>query len=165
MPGVDVEPSDQGLCASSTNTMEINNTVIYVYSGSSTTPETLAPLESLFNTPEIFGADGPSDPSLSIQGDPRCFYDNATNRWYASQIWLDENDFTPQGWAGTWLAVSETSDPTGAWNVYFIPDLSNQTGTGTCSNLGPSEQCRRQPVFWGSTTTRRRRQLGPDFNQ
>jgi len=146
LPGVDVEPSDQGLCASSTNKIEINNTVIYVYSGSSTTPETLAPLESLFNTPEIFGADGPSDPSLSIQGDPRCFYDNATGRWYASQLWLDEKDGTPQGWAGTYLAVSQTSDPIGTWNVYFIPDLSNQSGTSTCNNL-PASSANSNPCF------------------
>jgi hypothetical protein len=144
LPGVDVEPSDQGLCASSTNTVEINNTVVSVYSGSSTTPVTLAPLESLFMTPEIFGTDG--GPSLSVQGDPRCFYDSATSRWYASQIWLDENDATPQGWAGTYLAVSQTSDPTGMWNVYFIPDLSNQTGTSTCNNL-PASSANSNPCF------------------
>lgn len=130
LPGVDVEPSDQGLCANATNTVEMNNMVISVYSGSK--PVTIAPLESLFGTPEVFGAGG--DGSYSVQGDPRCFYDNSTGRWYASQIWLDLADATQQGWAGTWLAVSQTSDPTGQWNVYFIPDLSNQTGAGTCNN-------------------------------
>jgi hypothetical protein len=142
LPGVDVEPSDQGLCANSTNTVELNNTVIEVFNGS--TQVTLAPLESLFQTPEIFGADGGA--SLSVQGDPRCFYDVSTGRWYASQIWLDENDATPQGWAGTYLAVSQTSDPTGTWNIYFIPDLSNQTGTGTCNNL-PASSPNANPCF------------------
>lgn len=133
LPGVDIEPSDQGLCASSSATVEVNNMVIKVFQGSTlSTPVTTAPLEKLFGTPEIFGAGG--DASYSVQGDPRCFYDNATGRWYASQLWLDFNDATPQGWAGTYLAVSQTSDPTGAWNVYFIPDLSNATGASTCNN-------------------------------
>jgi hypothetical protein len=137
LPGVDVEPSDQGLCASSSDTVEINNMVISVYSGSSPTPVTTAPLENLFGTPEVFGA--ANDGTYSVQGDPRCFYDSSTSRWYASQLWLDLNNATPQGWAGTWLAVSQTSDPTGSWNVYFIPDLSNATGTSTCNNDAASD--------------------------
>lgn len=137
LPGVDVEPSDQGLCASATTTMEVNNEVVEVFSGSKLSPITVAPLESLFGTPEIFGAGG--DGSYSVQGDPRCYFDNTTGHWYASQIWLDLNDATPQGWAGTWLAVSKTPNPTGSWNVYFIPDLSNQTGTATCNNLSTSK--------------------------
>jgi hypothetical protein len=132
-PGVDVEPSDQGLCASPTSTVELNNEVIEVFSGSGLHPVTVAPLESLFGTPEIFGA-GANNPTDSVQGDPRCAYDSSTGHWYASQLWLDLNDATPQGWAGTWLAVSKTSDPTGSWSVYFVPDLSNQTNTATCNN-------------------------------
>jgi hypothetical protein len=137
LPGLDVEPSDQGLCASPTTTVEINNSVIEVFAGASLAPVTVAPLEKLFGTPEEFGA--ANDGTYSIQGDPRCFYDGSTLRWYSSQLWVDEKDATPQGWAGTWLAVSQGSDPTGAWNVYFIPDLSNATGTSTCNNDSPSD--------------------------
>ncbi len=144
LPGVDAEPSDQGLCASSTATMELNNEVVEVFSGSTLSPVTIAPLESLFGTPEIFGAAG--DGSYSVQGDPRCYFDSTTGHWYASQIWLDLNNATPQGWAGTWLAVSKTADPTGSWNVYFIPDLSNQTGTATCNNQ-PISSSTANPCF------------------
>ena len=145
LPGVDVEPSDQGLCASSSATMEMNNMVVEVFQGTGLTPVTIAPLEHLFKTPEIFGAGG--DGSYSVQGDPRCFYDSSTGRWYASQLWLDLNDATGFGWAGTFLAVSLGSDPTGAWNVYFIPDLSNQTGTATCNNLNPNNDPTANPCF------------------
>ena len=131
LPGVDVEPSDQGICASSTATMEMNNDVVGVFEGPRLTLVKVAPLEHLFQTPEIFGYGG--DGSNSVQGDPRCFYDNSTGRWYASQLWLDLNDATSFGSAGTFLAVSQSSNPTGKWNVYFIPDLSNQTGTATCT--------------------------------
>ena len=144
LPGVDVEPSDQGLCANATNTVELNNEVVEVFSGPNLSPVTVAPLEKLFGTPEIFGAG--KGRSYSVQGDPRCYFDSATQRWYASQIWLDLNDATPQGWAGTWLAVSVTSDPTGAWNVYFIPDLSNQTGTASCNNF-PISKPNANPCF------------------
>lgn len=144
LPGVDVEPSDQGLCASTTDTVEVNNEVIEVFTGSTLSPVTIAPLEKLFGTPEIFGAG--TGHSYSVQGDPRCYFDSTTGRWYASQIWLDLNDATAQGWAGTWLAVSATSDPTGSWNVYFVPDLSNQTGTSTCNNF-PISKPGANPCF------------------
>ena len=144
LPGVDAEPSDQGLCASTTTTMEVNNEVVEVFSGSKLSPITIAPLERLFGTPEIFGAGG--DGSYSVQGDPRCYFDSTTGRWYASQIWLDLNNATPQGWAGTWLAVSKTPNPTGSWNVYFIPDLSNQTETASCNNL-PISNSGANPCF------------------
>ena len=88
------------------------------------------------DTPEVFGA--ANDGSYSIQGDPRCFYDAQSGRWFASQLWLDLADATSYGWAGTFVAVSTTGDPTGTWNDYFIPDAYNRTGTATCNNVAAS---------------------------
>lgn len=131
LPGVDIEPSDQGLCAGAGYTLELNNEVAEVF-GPGLAPQGIAPLESLFATPQIFGNSG--DGSYSIQGDPRCSYDAATGRWFASQLWLDLNDATTFGWAGSFIAVSKTSDPTGSWNVYFVPDMDNSSNTATCNN-------------------------------
>lgn len=145
LPGVDVEPPDQGLCAGNGYTLELNNEIAQVFKGSTLTSQGVAPLESLFATPEIFGAGG--DGSFSVQGDPRCFYDPASGHWFASQLWLDLNDATQYGWAGTFLAVSKTGDPTGSWNVYFVPDVNNITGTGTCNNGNPATSSTANPCF------------------
>ena len=139
MPGVDVEPPDQGLCAGNGYVMEMNNMVVQMYSGSSTTGMTPLSehgmaLEKLFAAPEVFGATGGG--TVSVQGDPRCYYDPASNRWFASQIWLTEVDGTSaNSWAGEFVAVSTTAKPTGSWNVYFIPDQFNAQGVDGCNNL------------------------------
>ena len=153
LPGVDVEPPDQGLCAGNGYTMELNNEVeqIFSTSGSGLTSDGVQALENLFGTPEIFGG---SDGSVSVQGDPRCFYDPATNRWFASQLWLDlawgsATDHSTLGPAGEFVAVSAGSNPTGSWNSYFIPDMSNATGTDGCSATGvnPSPRFGDQPLL------------------
>jgi hypothetical protein len=132
LPGVDIEPPDQAVCAGNGYVLEMNNMVARVFSSSLAGGTKAAPVESLFKTPEIFGA--ANDGSFSVQGDPRCFYDAQSGRWFASQLWLDENNATSYGWAGTFVAVSTSGDPTGTWNDYFIPDAFNATNTLTCNN-------------------------------
>lgn len=91
--------------------MELNNEVVEVFSGSTLSPVTIAPLESLFGTPEIFGAAG--DGSYSVQGDPRCYFDATTGHWYASQIWLDLNNATPPGLGRDVACGQQNSRPDG----------------------------------------------------
>ena len=136
LPGVDVEPPDQGLCAGNGYVMEMNNMVVQMYTASTMKPLSTngMALEKLFNAPEVFGATGGG--TVSVQGDPRCFYDPASHRWFASQIWLTEVDGTSaNSWAGEFVAVSATTAPTGSWHVYFIPDQFNAQGVDGCNNL------------------------------
>ena len=155
LPGTDVEPPDQGLCAGNGYVMEVNNMVVQLFDSS-----TMAPLsthgmamEKLFGAPEVFGSAGTG--SFSVQGDPRCYYTPSTKRWFASQLWLTEVDSpTSFGWAGTFVAASTSTTPTGSWNVYFIPDQFNAQGVDNCNNTsfttlfgnnktftGPSNPC------------------------
>jgi hypothetical protein len=55
--------------------------------------------------------------ATSNDGDPIVQYDKAANRWVLSQFAV------PGGTAGYWqcVAVSQTSDATGAWNLYAFP--------------------------------------------
>ena len=141
LPGVDVEPPDQGLCAGNGYVMEMNNMVVQMYTAH--TASTMVPLskngmalEKLFNAPEVFGATGGG--TVSVQGDPRCYYDQTTGHWFASQIWLTVVDGSPTfGWAGEFVAVSATTNPTGSWHVYFIPDQFNAHGVDGCNNISP----------------------------
>lgn len=139
LPGVDVEPPDQGVCANGTYTMEVNNEIEQVW-GSDGVSRGVQALEKLFASPEIFGG---SDGSFSVQGDPRCFWDTGSGRWFASQIWFDYNhgwsgDTNPLPYSGAFVAVSNSSDPTGAWTSYFVPDLSALNGADGCSTAGPA---------------------------
>ncbi len=151
LPGVDVEPPDQGLCAGNGMVMEVNNEVAQVFTASNLTPlggtKGMA-LEKLFGTPEIFG--GTKGRTLSVQGDPRCYYTPTSSRWFASQLWLTEIDGSSRlGWAGTFVAVSASTTPLGKWKVYFIPDQFNAKTVDHCNNGtlktllkgGPADPC------------------------
>ena len=151
LPGVDVEPPDQGLCAGNGMIMEVNNEVAQVFTSTSLAPIGGAKgmaLEKLFGTPEIFGGTGGG--TLNVQGDPRCYYTPSTSRWFASQIWLTELDATSTfGWAGEFVAVSTSATPLGTWNVWFIPDQFNAHAVDHCNNGsfttlvtgGPADPC------------------------
>ena len=150
LPGTDVEPPDQGLCAGNGYVMEVNNMVVQLFDSS-----TMAPLsthgmamEKLFGAPEVFGSAGTG--SFSVQGDPRCYYTPSTKRWFASQLWLTEVD-SPRsfGWAGTFVAASTTTTPTGSWNVYFIPDQFNAQGVDNCNNTSFTTLFGKHTTFTG----------------
>lgn len=138
LPGVDIEPPDQGLCAGNGFVMEVNNMVMQVYTASSMTPLSRngMALEDLFGAPEVFGAGGTG--TYSVGGDPRCYFDPQTNRWFASQIFLTESDAGSFGWAGEFVAVSTSPLPTGTWHSYFIPDQFDARGVDHCNSLPPS---------------------------
>jgi hypothetical protein len=135
LPGIDVEPPDQGLCAGNGYVMEVNNMVVQMYNSTTMTPLSAhgMAIEKLFNAPEIFG--GAHTGTVSVQGDPRCYFDPQTNRWFASQIFLTEaGGKTALGWAGEFVAVSTSAVPTGSWHVYYIPDQFNAKRVDGCNN-------------------------------
>jgi hypothetical protein len=142
VPGLAVEPPDQGLCSNGTYTVEVNNEVMRVFTGTSLSPVTGTKngmaLENLFTAPEIFGVTSAGG-TVNIQGDPRCQWDPTSGRWFASQIWLTESGFKSAsnarfGWAGTFVAVSQTTNPAGSWNVFFVPDQFNAQKIDNCNN-------------------------------
>ena len=53
-------------------------------------------------------------------GDPRIYYDLVGQRWIFSGIWVFGSNEPP---TVNVLAVSQTSDPTGAWNKYQSPGM------------------------------------------
>ncbi|MDP3767284.1 MAG: dockerin type I repeat-containing protein, partial [Dehalococcoidia bacterium] len=54
-----------------------------------------------------------------IDFDPKVIYDDLSGRWFASYVSLFDGAGADEG--RLHLAISQTSDPTGAWNVYFVP--------------------------------------------
>ena len=100
-------PPDPQLAVGPDHVFEMVNTVgrIFTKTGSAVNTFTLA---------EFFGV-----PSGYDDFDPKIIYDDLSGRWFASYVSLIDNPvLSDEGLLH--LAISQTSDPTGAWNVYFV---------------------------------------------
>jgi hypothetical protein len=124
-----VEPPDQGLCVGNGFVMETVNDVIKIYDTAGNLKK--GPIDQ--NTfhgyiPAINrqAAGLPRGPSIT---DPSCLYDAETGRFFHVALTLDHVG-TTVSLAGTNhldIAVSNTSDPTGAWTIYRLPVQNNGT--------------------------------------
>lgn len=127
-----VEPPDQGLCAGNGFVMESLNDVLQVYSPAGA-PQLnnghAVDLNTFYGYPAAFQR--PSGPFGQFVTDPSCYYDTNTQRWFQLVLTLEVNpvdgppDFTGENHLD--LAVSQTSDPRGQWNIYRIPVQDNGT--------------------------------------
>ena len=149
-----VEPPDQGLCVGNGYVVEAVNDVLNIFntSGQSVLPDNTATnivtgfprnvnhavdLNSFYGyAPAINRANG------NVRGpfvtDPSCLYDAATQRFFVVVLTLE---VVPASGAFTTvnhldIAVSQTSNPTGSWNIYRI-DVTNDGGNTGGVNPGP----------------------------
>lgn len=132
-----LEPPDQGLCAGGGFVVEAVNDAVAVYSATAH-PFILrfSTLSQFFNlapaiirsSPPVFG------PFVS---DPRCFYDRQTQHWFLTMLEIDTDPASGAfgSHAATYIAVSQTSDPTGLWTIYSIDNTDDGTNN-TPSNPG-----------------------------
>jgi hypothetical protein len=147
-----VEPPDQGMCAGNGYVLEAVNDVLNVFdtSGNSVLPDNTASnvvsgfprnvnhavdLNSFFGyAPAINRTTGVRGPFVT---DPSCLYDAQTQRFFVVALTLETN---PNGSFTTVnhldIAVSQTSNPTGSWNIYHIDVTNDGTNTGG-TNPGP----------------------------
>ncbi len=107
-------PPDTQVAAGPTDLMELDNATGSVWTKSGT-------LVSSFSLDRFFGV--PAEDAGMGAFDPRVLYDAASGRWFASASATDPTNTYNQ----VFVAVSQTSDPTGAWTVYTIE--SNAYGT------------------------------------
>jgi hypothetical protein len=133
-----VEPPDQALCVGNGFVVESVNDVLRVYNTAGTLLAGPVDLNTFYGyAPAVTRTAVPTRFGPSIT-DPSCYYDADTQRWFHVVLTLDRaNPFT-QGLAGTNhldIAVSQTSNPLGAWKVYQLPVQNNGT-QGT-----PNHQC------------------------
>jgi hypothetical protein len=153
-----VEPPDQGMCVGNGYVVEAVNDVLNVYSastGQSLLPDNTATnivggfprnvnhavdLNSFYRyPPAINRATGRFGEFVT---DPSCLYDAATQRFFVVVLTLD---VVPTTGAFTRvnhldIAVSQTADPTGAWNIYKFDvtndGSSNPDSHNACPCLG-----------------------------
>jgi hypothetical protein len=149
-----VEPPDQGMCAGNGFVLEAVNDVLNIFntSGQSVLPDNTATnivagfsrnVNHAIDLNSFYGYAAAINRTTGVRGpfvtDPSCLYDAATQRWFVVVLTLD----TTAGGAFTGpnhldLAVSQTADPTGVWNIYRIPVQDDGTqGTPNHNCLGP----------------------------
>ncbi len=151
-----VEPPDQGLCVGNGYELEVVNDVLNVFnaSGQSVLPDNTATnivsgfprnVNHAVDLNSFYGYAAAINRSTGRRGqfvtDPSCIYDAATQRWFVVVLTLE---VVPTSGAFTHvnhldLAVSQTSNPTGNWNIYRIDvtnDGTNAGGVNPCPCLG-----------------------------
>jgi hypothetical protein len=149
-----VEPPDQGMCAGNGYVVEAVNDVFNVYSaatGASVLPDNTAGnivsgfprnVNHAVDLNSFYGYPPAINRSTGRFGqfvtDPSCIFDAQTQRFFVLALTLET---VPTSGAFTTvnhldLAVSQTNDPTGSWNIYRIDVTNDGTNTGG-ANPGP----------------------------
>ncbi len=124
-----LEPPDQALCVGGGSVVESVNTAIAAYSTDGTLKTDITPLNQLFGlAPEI---DRNTGTYGDFTSDPKCIYDSG--HFILSILQADVNPATGafSGPTSVMLAVSASSDPAGAWNVYKL-DTTNDGASCPC---------------------------------
>jgi hypothetical protein len=149
-----VEPPDQGMCVGNGYVVEVVNDVFNVYSaatGASVLPNNTATnivagfprnVDHAVDLNSFYGYPPAINRTTGIRGqfvtDPSCIFDTQTQRFFLVTLTLET---VPTTGAFTTvnhldLAVSQSSNPTGAWNIYRIDVTNDGTNTGG-QNPGP----------------------------
>lgn len=133
-----IEPPDQGLCVGNGFVLETLNDVLQIYDTAGN------PLTGPIDLNSFYGYAAAIDrtknplqfgPSIT---DPSCTFDTQTQRWFHVVLTLDRANIFTQNLSGANhldIAVSVTSSPLGAWNIYRLPVQDDGT-QGT-----PDHQC------------------------
>src|SRR5439155_4408678 len=151
-----LEPPDQGMCVGNGYVVEATNDVLNVYdtSGNSVLPDNTATnivagfprnVNHAVDLNSLYGYTPAINRTTGVRGefvtDPSCIYDAQTQRFFVVVLSLDSH--VPGPCQGVFscvnhldLAVSQTNDPTGSWNIYKIDVTNDGTNTGGV-NPGP----------------------------
>ena len=119
-----LEPPDQGLCVGNGFVLETVNDVLRVFDTTGNAVSAPTDLNSFYGyAPAIDRTKKPLQFGPSST-DPSCLFDTQTQRWFHVVLTLDRANIFTQALSGANhldIAVSATSDPTGAWNIYRLP--------------------------------------------
>jgi hypothetical protein len=147
-----VEPPDQALCVGNGYVVEAVNDVINVFntSGQSVLPDNTATnivsgyprnVNHAVDLNSFYGYAPAINRTTGVRAqfvtDPSCLYDTATQRFFVVVLTLETYPNGAYTLANHLdIAVSQTSDPTGNWNIYRTDVTNDGTNTGGV-NPGP----------------------------
>jgi hypothetical protein len=110
------EPPDTQIAVGSTRIVEMVNEVMQIYDKSgSPIANTTTSLEQFFLVNSYWTATYFNGETF-VTADPRVLYDATSGRWWASLLGFGPSTFDSL----TFVAVSKTSDPAGAWWIYAV---------------------------------------------
>ena len=131
-----LEPPDQGLCVGNGAVVESVNLALEVYTTSGTPTSGVTALNQFFQLPPVQSKTNPTvnGPFLS---DPKCYYDAGTARWFLTTLEISTDPATGALTNTSYqlLAVSQSSDPLGTWNLYKFSTTDDGTD-GTPTHAG-----------------------------
>jgi hypothetical protein len=134
-----LEPPDQALAVGGGFVLEGVNDALAVYSTSGALLAGPVTFSSFFKEAPIVtrNAQGQIIAFGPFVFDPRAYFDAGTGRWFVVEAEIDTDPVTGDflGHAVEELAVSKTSDPRGAWNIYRI-EVTNNGANGTPNHTG-----------------------------
>jgi hypothetical protein len=150
-----LEPPDQGMCVGNGYVVEVVNDVFNVFdtSGNSLLPDNTATnivsgfprdVNHAIDLNSFFGYPPAINRSTGVRGqfvtDPSCLYDSQTQRFFVVALTLEDYPASfPNIVNHLDIAVSQTSNPTGSWNIYHVyvtNDGSNPDPSNACPCLG-----------------------------
>ena len=142
-----LEPPDQGLCVGNGFVLESVNTAFEIFNKTGTSLTAPEAFNQFFGlVPEIDRTTGVPGDFLS---DPKCNYDVATRRWFMTVLQADPPGLCASGpffstvpcsRAHTLVAVSQTADPRGSWNLFSI-DATDDGLNGTPNHTTSTIAC------------------------
>jgi hypothetical protein len=124
-----IEPPNPSIAVGNGLVLEGVNNAIQVYSasGSPLLPQAVSSNQVFGLPPAINRSTGVRGPSLT---DMRVFFDQGISRWFILQRSLDSDSFgNPLNRSHLYMAVSQTADPTGTYNIYSM-DTTNAANPG-----------------------------------
>ena len=133
------QPPDMAVAASSANVVQAVNTSISVFDTAGLKlPGWPKNAQTFFGVPNP----GPCDPNGPFLSDPRAFFDPATGRFFVAMLQLEGalglNSCNEKSLY--WVAVSQTSDPTGVWNIYSFDMRFGTTNIADYTQIGLDNQ-------------------------
>lgn len=129
-----VEPPDQALCVGNGFEVESGNDVLRVFDSFGNTVVGPIDLNTFYGYPSAINRrTGKRGPSLT---DPTCLFDSATNKFFHVVLTIERS-----GRNHLDIAVSQSGDPRGAWNVFQLP-VQNDGTQGT-----PNHHCAGGPCL------------------
>lgn len=127
-----IEPPSPGIAVANGFVVEGVNNAFQVYTTSGTPV-----LPKVLSTNELFGLPPAINRTTGVQGvfptDMRVFYDQTINRWFVLQR-AQDNDAagTALNQSHIYLAVSQTGDPAGIYNIYTMDTTDRQNPGCPC---------------------------------
>src|SRR3954451_1071917 len=132
----ELEPPDQALCVGNGHVVEGVNNAVQVFSTAGAAQTAPIALNQFFGlTPEF----QPGPPAIfgDFISDPKCYFDPDPGRFFLTELQITLDPATGEFEAPTHLliAVSQTGDPTGTWNIFEL-DATNDGSNGTPTDPG-----------------------------